>query len=61
MGAFLEVAADRAGVRSHGLPEGRETIDGANFQNVFRFIDANENCYSKVTCPERFTLRSAAL
>ena len=46
--ALGELAAD-AGVE-------RTTFLATAGDQLRRFMDANKNCYSKVTCPERFTL-----
>jgi 2-pyrone-4,6-dicarboxylate lactonase len=38
-------------------PNVREGIDGKNFQRFLKFLDDNQQrFYTKVTCPERFTL-----
>jgi 2-pyrone-4,6-dicarboxylate lactonase len=38
-------------------PNVRAGVEDANFQRFLRFLDANKDrCYTKVTCPERFSV-----
>jgi 2-pyrone-4,6-dicarboxylate lactonase len=56
MGAFLKSLPTVLVFDHMACPKVKEGVDGADFQKFLRFMDANKNCYSKVTCPERFTL-----
>ena len=56
MGAFLKSLPTVLVFDHMACPKVKEGVDGADFQKFLRFMDANRNCYSKVTCPERFTL-----
>lgn len=56
MGPFLTSLPTTLVFDHMACPKVKEGVDGADFQNFLRFMDANENCYSKVSCPERFTI-----
>lgn len=56
MGPFLTSLPTTLVFDHMACPQVREGVDGADFQNFLRFMDANKNCYSKVSCPERFTI-----
>ena len=56
MGAFLKSLPTVLVFDHMACPKVKESVEGADFQKFLRFMDANRNCYSKVTCPERFTL-----
>src|SRR5215469_16283904 len=56
MGSFLTSLPTTLVFDHMACPQVKEGVAGANFQKFLRFMDANRNCYSKVTCPVRFTL-----
>jgi 2-pyrone-4,6-dicarboxylate lactonase len=56
MGPFLTSLPTTLVFDHMACPKVKEGVEGADFQNFLRFMDGNENCYSKVSCPERFTI-----
>jgi 2-pyrone-4,6-dicarboxylate lactonase len=57
MGAFLTALPTVLVFDHMACPDVREGVEGPKFQRFLRFLDANHaRCYTKVTCPERFTL-----
>jgi 2-pyrone-4,6-dicarboxylate lactonase len=42
-----------------GRPDVRKGIDHPEFQRFLRFLDENENVWTKVSCPERLTVAGA--
>jgi 2-pyrone-4,6-dicarboxylate lactonase len=56
MGPFLTSLPTTLVFDHMACPDVKRGVDNADFQNFLRFLDANQNCYTKVTCPERFTI-----
>lgn len=56
MGPFLKSLPTILVFDHMACPDVKRGVDNADFQNFLRFLDANQNCYTKVTCPERFTI-----
>jgi 2-pyrone-4,6-dicarboxylate lactonase len=57
MGTFLKSLPTTLVFDHMACPKVRDGANGADFQKFLRFLDANgERCYTKVTCPERFTV-----
>ncbi|MBI3433676.1 MAG: amidohydrolase family protein [Proteobacteria bacterium] len=56
MGSFLTALPTVLVFDHMACPQVEKGVGGADFQNFLRFMDANANCYSKVTCPERFSI-----
>jgi 2-pyrone-4,6-dicarboxylate lactonase len=56
MGPFLTSLPTTLVFDHMACPDVKWGVDNADFQNFLRFLDANQNCYTKVTCPERFTI-----
>jgi 2-pyrone-4,6-dicarboxylate lactonase len=57
MGPFLRSLPTTLVFDHMACPNVREGVEGANFQRFLKFLDAHKDrFYTKVTCPERFTL-----
>jgi 2-pyrone-4,6-dicarboxylate lactonase len=56
MGPFLTSLPTTLVFDHMACPDVKRGVDNADFQNFLRFLDVNQNCYTKVTCPERFTI-----
>ena len=56
MGPFLKSLPTTLVFDHMACPNVKAGVDGADFQKFLRFMGANRHCYSKVTCPERFTV-----
>ncbi|MPZ59560.1 MAG: amidohydrolase family protein [Rhizobiales bacterium] len=57
MGPFLKSLPTTLVFDHMACPNVREGVDGANFQRFLEFLDTNKDrFYTKVTCPERFTV-----
>jgi 2-pyrone-4,6-dicarboxylate lactonase len=56
MGAFLTSLPTTLVFDHMACPQVAKGVDHADFQRFLKFLDQNTNCYTKVTCPERFSL-----
>jgi len=56
MGAFLTSLPTTLVFDHMACPDVAKGVDHANFQRFLEFLEQNTNCYTKVTCPERFSL-----
>ena len=56
MGAFLTSLPTTLVFDHMACPDVAKGVEHANFQRFLEFLDRNTNCYTKVTCPERFSL-----
>jgi 2-pyrone-4,6-dicarboxylate lactonase len=56
MGPFLKSIPTPLVFDHMACPNVREGVNGKNFQNWLKALDANTTWITKVTCPERFTL-----
>jgi 2-pyrone-4,6-dicarboxylate lactonase len=56
MGAFLTSLPTTLVFDHMACPDVAKGVDHADFQRFLEFLDQNANCYTKVTCPERFSL-----
>jgi len=56
MGPFLTSLPTTLVFDHMACPDVRLGVEHANFQRFLDFLAANQNCYTKVTCPERFTV-----
>jgi 2-pyrone-4,6-dicarboxylate lactonase len=59
MGAFLTSLPTTLVFDHMACPDVAKGVEHANFQRFLEFLDQNTNCYTKVTCPERFSLAGA--
>jgi 2-pyrone-4,6-dicarboxylate lactonase len=56
MGSFLTSLPTTLVFDHMACPQVAKGVDHPDFQRFLKFLDANPNCYTKVTCPERFTV-----
>ena len=56
MGSFLKSLPTALVFDHMGCPNVREGVNGKNFQNWLKALDANGTWITKVTCPERFSV-----
>jgi 2-pyrone-4,6-dicarboxylate lactonase len=56
MGAFLTSLPTTLVFDHKACPQVAKGVDHSDFQRFLKFLDQNTNCYTKVTCPERFSL-----
>ena len=56
MGSFLTSLPTTLVFDHMACPDVKRGVNNPDFQNFLRFLDTNRNCYTKVTCPERFTI-----
>src|SRR6516162_2250629 len=56
MGPFLTSLPTTLVFDHMACPNVREGVNGKNFQNWLKALDANKTWITKVTCPERFTI-----
>jgi 2-pyrone-4,6-dicarboxylate lactonase len=56
MGPFLKSLPTVLVFDHMACPDVKLGVEHPNFQRFLDFLDANRNCHTKVTCPERFTV-----
>jgi 2-pyrone-4,6-dicarboxylate lactonase len=56
MGSFLTSLPTTLVFDHMACPQVAKGVNHADFQRFLGFLDTNRNCYTKVTCPERFSV-----